>query len=990
VYTPNSDYDRMQWAANLHRSQDPLVNRVFADEIQGRGLPGASVVRESAEDPWGSAAAHQGRPSLVNVPLSEQVVATLHGPLSDWHRQNRERVAASGGPALHPHERAPLVLRVTHRSDQPYAPGGERHVFLDNSVALHSLEQLARVTDDFPAEQRKVIVNAARAAGLPKKIKPTKLARPSGERTTNPDVLALARSYHAANKETLGLPEWSDTGATIKADSELGQRAGAAFHAMKHEPNDPAVREAYEALKKETLAQYHHALKAGYTFTPWTQPGQPYTDSADMMRDVRENKHLAYFPTDSGFGEDSRFVDHPLYDKTPDGVRFNDLFRAVHDLYAHAQHGHQFGPTGELRAWVEHARMFSPLARKALTTETHGQNSWVNFGPHEPWKVPQTERPFADQKAGLLPEAVHPPVKLAREGDRVAEDVRMYRAQIRPGLTAPGYNRPFALNGPEEHALMHKFFTNRGLKVVKGTYTNYDPDTHTFTHPNPEDRAAVARSYIQWADTPVKLAREDEQRAFHAAMAADPADRTARLVYADWLEEHGNEKAAKRLRWWAAMQTATANQRAKKVTLPDWVIGLSGNDRARRALDHYAGQGAYTPRMADELRSALAVHERQMYGLSTPAEERLAAEQGRVHSDVAFADEGPSTEGHNAVPVAIYHLTNGNHHSHVAGWLQRSGFGYDLNPHEHARNYAAQDDPTKLARKRFPNQPEGWWMDPKGTVHSVPEDQTHESWIDENRGLELHEAFHHGWQRMVGVGKTLMLYNRQAQATQDQLRAAKDHAIANKHEEVQVYGPKDKPAQQVRLARNEMKQVGPGDANRQLGSDNHAKRVELAKRVLSEAGLTQAKVSAVLAHSGARGARPAVAAVLAQADPRVAKFAAAWMGLLTGQHALTVFHPGPGEDTLHVIDSPHPSDHVGEYLRRAGVPKFTLESRGAGTRAYVVNPMDLIDVGTAARGMGGAAQSIKGSAVRLGAGSEKDARAAYRTVIDDAEREAGL
>jgi len=502
---------------------------------------------------------------------------------------------------------------------------------------------------------------------------------------------------------------------------------------------------------------------------------------------------------------------------------------------------------------------------------------------------------------------------------------------------------------------------------------------------------------------------------------------------------------------------------------------------------------------------------------------------------------------------------------------------------------------VKLARPRFPNQPKGWWMDPKGAVHLVPEDQTHESWIDENHGLELPEAFHHGWQRMVGVGKTLMLYNRQRQATQDQLRAVKDHALANKHEEVQVFGPKDMPAQQVRLsrptklargdsderafhgamaadhndrttrlvyadwldehgfdlaakrlrwwvrakehliaphkkgrpidlsrlphfarrlalvhrawergpqadprfrsvlasaerdalgveteeewtrnhalaeawtvrlnglvrrqadrgdrhaqarlaalhahrarnpdparephmfgsvtsghgwisggneqtathrlrqfaatddptklARNELKTVGAGGANRMLGSANHAKRVELAQKVLAEAGLTQARVSAVLAHTDQRGARPAVAALIAQAHPKVAKFAAAWLGLLTGQHALTVFHPGEGEDTLHVIDSPHPADHVGEYLRRAGVPRFTLESRGAGTRAYVVNPMDLIDVGTAAKGLGGSSNAIRGRAVRMGAGGEAEARAAYRTVIEDAEKEAGL
>lgn len=194
--------------------------------------------------------------------------------------------------------------------------------------------------------------------------------------------------------------------------------------------------------------------------------------------------------------------------------------------------------------------------------------------------------------------------------------------------------------------------------------------------------------------------------------------------------------------------------------------------------------------------------------------------------------------------------------------------------------------------------------------------------------------------------------------------------------------------QPEKLARNEMKVVGAGDANRQIGSANHNTRLALVKTILAEAGLTKARVQAVFSHEGATGARPAVAATLAQADPRVARFAAAWIGLLTGQKNTTVFHPGEGEDMLHLIDSPHPPEHVGEYLRRAGVPTFSLEKRAGGTRAYVVNPMDLIDVQTAARGLQGTTQSIPGTAIRLGAGSQKDARAAYRTVIEDAEKEA--
>jgi hypothetical protein len=54
--------------------------------------------------------------------------------------------------------------------------------------------------------------------------------------------------------------------------------------------------------------------------------------------------------------------------------------------------------------------MFSPVAQKALTTETRGQNSWVNFGPQNfnedgsKKNIPAADRPFAQQKVALLPE----------------------------------------------------------------------------------------------------------------------------------------------------------------------------------------------------------------------------------------------------------------------------------------------------------------------------------------------------------------------------------------------------------------------------------------------------------------------------------------------------------------------------------------------------------------------------------------------------------
>lgn len=184
---------------------------------------------------------------------------------------------------------------------------------------------------------------------------------------------------------------------------------------------------------------------------------------------------------------------------------------------------------------------------------------------------------------------------------------------------------------------------------------------------------------------------------------------------------------------------------------------------------------------------------------------------------------------------------------------------------------------------------------------------------------------------------------------------------------------------------------GPGAAARATGSGNHQARVSLAKTLLREAGLTPAVAKQVFSHTPEGGLRPAVAAMIASdAPPSVTRFAAAWLGLLLQERAVTVFHPGDGEDTMHVIDSPHPTDHAAEYLKRAGVKSFTLEPKGQGSRAFLVSPMGLDDAKTLATGLQAEHAAIQGTATRLGAsGDDAEARANFRQVIDDAEKEAG-
>lgn len=175
------------------------------------------------------------------------------------------------------------------------------------------------------------------------------------------------------------------------------------YDRLQHSPDDPNVQQAYNALKRETLAQFRHILDAGFTVIPDNDPsvqGGGYEGAAEMRDDLINNKRLQVFT-----GGDMP-ADHPLAEPSPytfGGHRFNynELFRAVHDFFGHAHHGNHFGPRGEEHAYRLHSRMFSPLARSAMAAETRGQNSWVHFGPMK--HIPLADRPYAQQKAATLP-----------------------------------------------------------------------------------------------------------------------------------------------------------------------------------------------------------------------------------------------------------------------------------------------------------------------------------------------------------------------------------------------------------------------------------------------------------------------------------------------------------------------------------------------------------------------------------------------------------
>jgi hypothetical protein len=220
----------------------------------------------------------------------------------------------------------------------------------------------------------------------------------------------VANAYMASRGE-----RYTPPAEYARVDKARARRIADAFEQMPHAPADPEVAAAYDAMINETIAQYEAVLASGLT-VEFISGADPYAGNPRAMtEDVRNNNHMWVFSTREGFGSNAEFdpIDNPLLRETPFQISgqpalANDLFRVVHDYFGHVKEGVGFRADGEENAWRAHSAMYSPLARRAMTTETRGQNSWLNFGPHgdrnRTAKVADTI--FADQKIGLLPQWV--------------------------------------------------------------------------------------------------------------------------------------------------------------------------------------------------------------------------------------------------------------------------------------------------------------------------------------------------------------------------------------------------------------------------------------------------------------------------------------------------------------------------------------------------------------------------------------------------------
>jgi len=174
---------------------------------------------------------------------------------------------------------------------------------------------------------------------------------------------AIGRTHMAAVE---GSPAYKKAIFDAYAQSmpEVLDKAGAKHY-------DDLLEKAYRQLAVETSDQFNR-LPVSMSFHRSGEGN--YKGAKEMAGDVHGNDHLYVFQ-----GGDPHDFLNQVDPHT--GLNENEKFRAVHDLFGHAIHGNEFGPAGEEKAWGIHKQMYSPLAQMAMTAETRGQNSVVNYTP---------------------------------------------------------------------------------------------------------------------------------------------------------------------------------------------------------------------------------------------------------------------------------------------------------------------------------------------------------------------------------------------------------------------------------------------------------------------------------------------------------------------------------------------------------------------------------------------------------------------------------
>ena len=176
----------------------------------------------------------------------------------------------------------------------------------------------------------------------------------------------------------------------LRVDQTVAREVAAAYLDGADRP-DPLTVAAFAQLMTETdrlfraLTQPSRPDAVQVFFTTCENP---YRDAQELIASVTEFRMLEV--TTVAVDVDRR---HPLMSNGLGGDY--DRFRAVHDALGHAGLQLGFDRDDEFAVWLAQERFHSPLARRALATELHGQHS-----------VRWTTGEIAEPKAMLLDEAL--------------------------------------------------------------------------------------------------------------------------------------------------------------------------------------------------------------------------------------------------------------------------------------------------------------------------------------------------------------------------------------------------------------------------------------------------------------------------------------------------------------------------------------------------------------------------------------------------------
>ena len=211
-----------------------------------------------------------------------------------------------------------------------------------------------------------------------------------------PEIAEGKRRYRKVNNMMVPYKEPDYSQAVIPWSQS--RRIGQAYVSMPH--HDPEALPAYHAMREETGRQFDFLTRprsrGGLGIDVSVHDTDPYPSTGriedlypELAHDVREHGHIGVLSTRSTGG-------HPVFTNDE-----NDQFRAVHDVFGHLGSGRSVDAHGEDAAFQAHASMYSPLARRAMATETRGQNAALHLTGE-----------FQPQKVGVLPAKYQRPTNL--------------------------------------------------------------------------------------------------------------------------------------------------------------------------------------------------------------------------------------------------------------------------------------------------------------------------------------------------------------------------------------------------------------------------------------------------------------------------------------------------------------------------------------------------------------------------------------------------